>query len=223
MPVAWDRLADATQPVSGATLPLSVVAFGEVHAEDLVALTPLVAKIEQLVLDVPPRDAVAKHRAEFNRAIDAATADWVLIVREREAIDEALAKEIVEAASSGKARGFRIRSVPFYSGAPLKIGADQGGELRLFHRRYYLRYADKGEWKEPNVQGSVVRLTHAFRSVTFASPEEHREYLAAKAAPHSALRRALLFVSYLLSVRTLDRNTLRYLWIEAEFDTAAAV
>lgn len=223
MPVAWDRLADAKQPVPGAMLPLSVITFGEVHSEELVALTPLVAKIEQLVLDVPPRDAVAKHRAEFNRAIDAATSDWVLIVRERETIDEALAKEIVEAASGGKARGFRIRSTPFYAGAPLKIGVDEGGELRLFHRRYYLRYADKGEWKEPMVQGSVVRLAHAFRSVTFATPAEHREHLAAKAAPHSALRRALLFASYVLSVRTLDRNTLRYLWIEAGFDTAAAL
>lgn len=223
MPAAWDRLADATQPVAGATLPLSVITFGEVHSEELVALTPLVAKIEQLVLDVPPRDPVAKHRAEFNRAIDAATSDWVLIVRERETVDEALAKEIVEAASSGKARGFRIRSTPFYSGAPLKIGVAEGGELRLFHRRYYLRYADKGEWKEPTVQGSVVRLANAFRSVTFTTPEEHRQHLAGKAAPHSKLRRLLLFASYVLAVRTLDRTTLRYLWIEAGFDTAAAL
>lgn len=219
MPVAWDRLTDATQPVSGATLPLSVIALGDVHAEDLVALTPLVAKIEQLVLDIPPRDVIAKHRAEFNRAVDAATSDWVLVIREREKIDEPLAKEIVDAAVGGKARGFRIRSTPWYAGAPLRIGQD-GGELRLFHRRYYLRYADKGEWKEPNVQGSVVRLAESLRSVTFASAEEHRAQLAAKAAPHSTVRRLLLFASYALATRTLDRNTLRYLWIEAGFDAS---
>lgn len=220
MPVAWDRLADATQPVSGATMPLSVIAFGDVHAEDLAALTPHLARIEQLVLDVPPRDPVAKHRAEFNRAVDAATADWVLIVREREKIDDPLAKEIVDAAVGGKARGFRIRATPYYSGAPLRIG-DDGGELRLFHRRYYLRYADKGEWKEPAVQGSVVRLANAFRSMTFASVEEHRAQLAASAAPHSMLRRVLLFASYVLATRTLDSNTLRYLWTEAAFDAPA--
>jgi hypothetical protein len=221
-PVAWDRLADATLPVSGATLPLSVIALGDVHAENIVALTPLVARIEQLVLDVPPRDPVAKHRAEFNRAVDAATSDWVLIVREREQIDEALAQEIVASATAGKARGFRIRAIPWYAGAPLRLGED-GGELRLFHRRYYLRYADKGEWKEPAVQGSVVRLVNAFRSITFASTEEHRAHLSAKVAPHSALRRILLFASYAIATRTLDRNTLRYLWIEAEFDSRVAV
>ena len=196
---------------------LSIIALGHVHAEDLAALTTKFEHIEQLVLDIPPRDGIAQHRAEFNRAVDASSADWVLIVRERETIDEALALEIAEVASAARARGFRIRSIPFYAGKPLRLSVDDG-EVRLFHRRNYMRFANKGEWTEIMVQGSVVRLANALHSVTFASHEEHRAYLAERAAPHSALRRTLLFLRYFLGTRTRDANTLRYLWIEAGYD-----
>lgn len=216
MPAAWDRLQDATQ-TSAAKLPLSVITLGHVHENDLVPLTPHFSRIEQLVLDVAPRDPVAAHRAEFNRAVDAATADWVLILREREEIGDDLAAEIANAASAGKARGFRIRSVPLYRGKPLRLTAD-GGEVRLFHRRYYIRFANKGQWEELSVQGSVVRLARELRSVTFATDEEHRLHLAERAAPHSWLRRVLLFAAYAISTRARDANTLRYLWIEAGFD-----
>jgi hypothetical protein len=192
-------------------LRLSVVTLGHVHTEDLVALTPHFDHIEQLVLDVPPRDAMDKHRAELNRAIDAATTDWILIVREREVIDEPLAREIVRVAGAGTAWGFRIRAVAWYAGKPLHAGRDDAGELRLVHRRHLLR---RGEML---VQGTVVRLDTVLRSVTFGSAEEHRAHLAAKAAPHSALRRLLLFARYWLGTRTLDANTLLYLWIEAGY------
>ena len=181
------------------------------------ALTPHFEHIEQLVLDIPPRDALSRHRAEFNRAVDAAGTDWILIVREREVVGEALAKEIVDAANAAKARGFRIRSTPYYCNAPLHLTRDDG-EVRLFHRRNYMRYANKGEWDEVTVQGSVIRLANAIHSVTFATADEHRAQLAAQAAPHSVLRRALLFVRYVLGSRVRDRNTLRYLWIEAGYD-----
>jgi hypothetical protein len=190
---------------------LSIVTLGHVHTEDLTALTPHLDGLEQLVLDVPPRDALGDHRAELNRAVDAASADWILIVRERETIDDALAKEIAGAANAANAWGFRIRSVPFYAGKPLRIGREDG-ELRLFHRRHFIR---RGELA---VQGTVIRLGSSFRSVTFASAEEHRDYLAKQAAPRSAVRRALLFVRYVLGSGARDPNTLRYLWIEAGFD-----
>lgn len=190
---------------------LSIVTLGHVHTEDLTALTPHFDGLEQLVLDVPPRDALGDHRAELNRAVDAASADWILIVRERETIDDLLAKEIAGAANAAHAWGFRIRSVPFYAGKPLRIGREDG-ELRLFHRRHFIR---RGELA---VQGTVIRLGNSFHSVTFASSEEHRDYLAKQAAPRSALRRALLFVRYVLSSGARDANTLRYLWIEAGFD-----
>ena len=197
---------------------LSIITLGHVHAEDLAPLTTRFTHIEQLVLDIAPRDELSKHRAELNRAIDAATADWLLIVREREQVDDALATEIAQVVNDAKARGFRIRAVALYAGKPLHI--EQGsGEVRLFHRRHYLRHANKGEWDEITVQGSVVRLTNALHSVTFATYEEHRAQLAAKAKPHSLLRRVFRFARYALATRARDANTLRYLWIEAGYTT----
>lgn len=196
---------------------LAVITLGHVHNEDLAPLTLNFEHLEQLVLDIPPRDELSRHRAELNRAVDAASTDWMLVVREREVIDDALAKEIASAMAEAKARGFRIRSVPFYAGKPLRIGRADG-EVRLFHRRFYMRFANKGQWDEIMVQGSVVRLTNALHSVTFASAEEHRAHLAQRAAPNWWLRRGLLFLRYTIGARTLDRNTLRYLWNEAGFD-----
>ncbi len=210
MPTAWDRLADATS--STAPQQLSVVTLGHVHADELNPLTPHFSRLEQLVLDVPPHDPLPKHRAELNRAIDAAGSDWILIFRSREVISDALAAEIA-GAMRGSARGFRIRSVPIYAGKPLRIG--EQNEVRLFHRRYYMRYANKGEWDEIMVQGTVVRLENVLRSITFESVEAHRSDLEKHAVPHSSLRRVLLFLKY---ARTLDRNTLRYIWMEAGFD-----
>ncbi|HEX6101004.1 MAG TPA: hypothetical protein VF432_32100 [Thermoanaerobaculia bacterium] len=195
---------------------LAIITLGHVHTEDLVALTPHFEHIEQLVLDIPPRDELSQHRAEFNRAVDAASTDWILVVREREVVDEALAKEILRAASDVQARGFRIRSVPFYAGKALHLGK-ASGEVRLFHRRYYMRFANKGQWDELMIQGSVVRLTNALHSVTFATADEHRTHLAERATRRSWLRRVLLFVRYWLGTRTFDGNTLRYLWVEASF------
>jgi hypothetical protein len=195
---------------------LSIVTLGHVHNEDIEKLTAHYEHLEQLVLDIAPRDPLPSHRAELNRAIDAASTDWILIVRERETIDEALAAEIAKVMADGKARGFRIRSVPFYAGKPLQL-APGDGEVRLFHRRSYMRYANKGEWEELTIQGTVVRLANALQSVTFATPEEHRQHLQEKGSRHSYLRRLFVFLGYALGARVRDKNTLRYLWIEAAY------
>ena len=195
---------------------LSIVTLGHVHNEDIEKLTAHYEHLEQLVLDIAPRDPLAKHRAELNRAIDAASTDWILIIRERETIDEALAAEIAKVMADGKARGFRIRSVPYYAGQPLYLTRDDG-EVRLFHRRSYMRYAGKGEWEELTIQGTVVRLASALRSLTFATPEEHRQHLAERGTAHSYPRRVLVFLGYALGARVRDANTLRYLWIEAAY------
>jgi hypothetical protein len=201
---------------------LSIVALGHVHAEHVMALSHHFSPIEILALDIPPRDAVSRHRAEFHRALDAATNDWVLIVREREEIDPPLAQEMADAALAGHARGFRVRSVPMYAGKPLRIGGPDAGELRFFHRRNFMRFANKGEWQEVTVQGTVVRLNNSLRSVTFATTSEHREYLARTGVPHSLLRRVLLFAHHVVTTRALDRNTRRYLWVEAGFDRSGS-
>ena len=191
---------------------MAIVTLGHVHAEDLEPLTRRFTRLEQLVLDIHPRVSLTEHRAELNRAIDASTCDWILVMRERETIDEPLAEELASLTGDNpKAWGFRIRTAPLYNGAPLKLG-DEAGELRLFHRRHFLRRGELG------VQGTVIRAKHSFRAVTFASPSEHRDYLAKNGVPHSGLRHTLLFARYAVSAGTLDANTLRYLWIEAGFD-----
>ena len=197
-------------------MKLSIVTLGHVHSDDLTILGEHFEHLEQLVLDVPFRDALSRHRAEFNLAVDAASADWILIIREHEKIGPDLAREIFDVASAAKARGFRIRSVPYYSGAPLKLG-EPSGELRLFHKRHYLRFANKGEWDEIAVQGTVVRLQHELRSESFASVAAHREHLAATATPRSLPARLLVFAAYVFAAKTLNGNAWRYLWTEAGF------
>jgi hypothetical protein len=190
---------------------LGVITLGHVHAEELSALTPYLQHLEQLVLDVPFDDPLSKHRAELNRAVDAASDDWLLIVREREVVDDAIAKEITDAMRAQSAWGFRIRSEPMYAGKPLRIGMNDG-ELRLFHRRHLLRRGELG------VQGTVVRLNHVLRSMSFDTAEAHRQYLEKNGVPHSTLRRLLLFAHHVVVTRARDANTLRYLWIEAGWD-----
>src|ERR1043165_4199775 len=167
MPAAWNRLADATATQAA---QLSVVTLGHVHVDDITALTPHFQKVEQLVLDIAPRDELPQHRAELNRAIDPPSGDWILIVREREVVDDALAREIATATQAGKARGFRIRAIPFYAGQPLRIG--ESAELRLSHPVYYRRFA-----KERRVRGTVVGREQPLRAQSFAPADEHRQYL----------------------------------------------
>ncbi|HMC23251.1 MAG TPA: hypothetical protein VKL19_15465 [Thermoanaerobaculia bacterium] len=187
---------------------LSIVTLGHIHSDAIEPLTPHFSRIEQLVTDLPARVAFADKRAELNRAIDAASSDWILILREREFVDSPLGAEIAGAIAAADAWGFRIRVVPLYAGRPLRLGSD-AGELRLFQRRHLLRRGELG------VQGTVIRLRNALQARTFDSAEEHRAYLSKTGVPHSVVRRMLLF---LRNARTFDGNTLRYLWIEAGFD-----
>ena len=70
------------------------------------------------------------------------------------------------------------------------------------------------------MQGTVVRLKNSLRAIELRRrPQAHREQLAKTGVPHSGLRHVLLFIRYALGARTLDANTLRYLWIEAAYDS----
>jgi len=189
-------------------LQLSVVTLGHVHSDALEPLTAHLTRLEQVVTNLAPRTRLSESRAELNRAVDAAANDWILILREREFLDAVLAKEIVSAIAGSNAWGFRISVIPIYAGKPLRLGGT-AGELRLFHRRHLLR---RGELA---VEGTVVRLANPLHAVTFESAAEHRSYLEKHGVPHSTLRQLLLFTR---NARTLDRNTLRYLWIDAGFD-----
>ena len=81
-----------------------------------------------------------------------------------------------------------------------------------------MRFANKGQWDEILIQGTVVRLVNALRSVTFATAEEHRAHLAERAVPRSGAGRVLQFLRYAIAIRAMDSNTLRYLWVEAGFN-----
>lgn len=194
--------------------PLSIITLGDVHAEHLAPLSESFDRLEQLVLDVHPRDPLARHRPEFNRAVDASSADWILVVRERETVDHALAAEIAAAARDAKAWGFRIRVEPYYTGRPLRLG-DSAGEIRLLHKRHYMRFANKGEWDEPAIQGTIIRLKAALRMATFESGDEHRRYLENNAQRRGSLARVVTFLRDAIGTATVDANTLRYIWIEA--------
>lgn len=198
-------------------MQLSIITLGDVHTEHLAPLSERFDRLEQLVLDINPRDALSRHRPEFHRALDASSADWILVVREREMVDDALAAEIGASASEAKAWGFRMRVVPFYAGKPLHLHDKSGGEVRLFHKRHYLRFSNRGEWEEVAVQGTIIRMESALRMLTFDSVEQHRTYLEKTAARRSALKRLLVFVRDAAGTATLDRNTLRYIWTEAGF------
>lgn len=193
-------------------LPLSIVTLGHVHAEDLEPLTHSFTRIEQLVLDINPRDPLAKHRPEFHRAVDAATADWVLIVREREKTSRELGEEIARVIEVPPARAFRIGTVVLYAGAPLQMGRES--ELRLLDKRRLERSAE-GELR---VDGGELQLAQSFTAASFESARAHRDYLAGSGAKRRpAVGRILRFLLDVVAVRTLDRNTLRYIWIEAGF------
>src|SRR2546421_7845439 len=124
-------------------MQLSLIAVGHLPAQAVSPLLERLDQIEVLELDVPPRDELTAHRAELNRAVDAAANDWIVIVRERESVDQALAAEIADAVRAEKAWGFRIRTVPLYAGRPLRMGAESG-ELRLLQRRHFLRRGELG-------------------------------------------------------------------------------
>ncbi|HEY6844107.1 MAG TPA: hypothetical protein VI391_08070, partial [Thermoanaerobaculia bacterium] len=114
---------------------LSVIALGHIHTESIEPLTAHLTHLEQVMTNLAPRVELAGARAELNRAVDAAAHDWILILREREFIDSALAAEIAGLMQGADAWGFRVRVIPLYAGRPLRLGSDDAGEVRLFHRR----------------------------------------------------------------------------------------
>ena len=191
---------------------LSIIAIGHVQFDAIEPLTKVFDSCEELVLDVEPRALLEQHRTELNRAIDAATNDWVIIVRERERVGSELAAEIAGAvAEPARAWGYRIQTTFRYRGLPLQLPAGDG-ELRLVHRRHLLRQGAL------SVQGTVIRLQGKLEVPTFDSRSEHLAHLEQRGVPHSRLRRLLLFLTRSIANRITDRNTLAYLWIESGFD-----
>src|SRR5690349_15680319 len=102
-------------------MELSVIALGHVHTDAIEPLTAHLTRLEQVITNLAPRVVLADARAELNRAVDAAAHDWILVLREREWVDTALAAEIAASMNTPDAWGFRIRVSPIYAGKPLRL------------------------------------------------------------------------------------------------------
>lgn len=197
---------------------LTILSLGPLNSGSVDSLRAVASAVEVIELDLPPLSHLPASSAVLNRAIEAASYPWILVLRGGERISPDLAAEIAHVAvETPGSWGFRLRSVPYYAGRPLLLGDRSDGEIRLIHRRRCRFVTGK---PEVNVPGTIVRLSQHLRQETFASPAEHRRFLETRSVPHSLLRRMLLFTRNAVATGSLlrDWNTLRYLWIEAGFD-----
>ncbi|HVT43446.1 MAG TPA: hypothetical protein VMT00_03570 [Thermoanaerobaculia bacterium] len=206
-------------------VPLTLIAVGNVTAENVSELTPFFEPIEQIDLPLERGAVLSESKGEVNRALAAAASPWILILRNRETVSAPLASEIFRAVTSARtAWAYRIRSLTLYRNRPLELGpARDEGEVRLVHQRH-CRFDPRLRGSEMKVEGPVIRLHGVLESRTFASSLEHRNHLERKGVPHSLLRRLLLFAKNALLTRAWlgKTNTLVWLWIEAGYDMADA-
>lgn len=161
----------------------------------------------------------ADYAESVNRAIDDATG-WVLLVREGERVPSPLAAEISRlAVEKPVAWAFRIPVRMLYAGGPLHRGAPRsGGEIRLFHGRR-CRFLPKGEIRELQSRGTVIRISRPIERELHSSVHAHLAAVSAERVPHSFTRRVLLFLKRSWDDRTrLTVRSLRYHWIEAGWD-----
>ena len=200
---------------SGPPRTLSIITAGHPEPKAIEALQQVFEGLELIETNLDPLRSFAGEGGSVNRAIDAAQNDWILLLRQHERISSDLAREISESiGTSPRAWGYRIPSATLYRGRPLLLETATAAELRLLHRRH-ARFKGGREF----VQGTVVRTRAGFERQSFATVEEHEEFLAATGVPHSAVRATLLFMRNTVATRAFLRpNDLRYLWIEAKYD-----
>lgn len=194
---------------------ISVLALGHLKFDQIQSLQQHFSGIEAIDSTLPRETRLADRGAELNRAIAAAANSWVLILREGEHVDPALADEIARSIGEPpRAWGFRMRTELLYAGQPLLL-TDSAGEIRLLHQRH-ARFRDQNL----NVEGTVVRMERPLMQTTFSTVAQHEEFLRTRGVPHSLVRRVLLFLRNALATGALwrSRATLRYLWLEAGYD-----
>ncbi|MBI2214045.1 MAG: hypothetical protein HYU52_10395 [Acidobacteria bacterium] len=193
---------------------ITLLALGPVTTDCTEHLVRQVGAIEQIDLRLEHDAPLAAHVAEINRAIDAATCDWILLVRAHETVGEALAAEIaMSAGPSPRAWGYRIRTQPTYRGKPLTLEPLGDGELRLLHRRH-VRFLAGGD---PKVQGTVIRTREPLEASSFASSAEHASWLAERGTRRGFLGRLGVFAVDALRCGPLraQANGLVYLWVNS--------
>lgn len=199
---------------------ITVLGFGRVTTDNTEHLVRRVGAIEQIDLRLERDEPLAAHVAEINRAIDAASCDWVLLVREHETVGEGLAAEIADSLGPApRAWGYRVRTRPLYRGEPLDLEPSGEGELRLLHRRH-ARFLPGGE---PKIQGTVIRTRETFDAATFVSEAEQERWLADRGTRRGIVARTVVFAIDALRCGPLraGRNGLRYLWVNAAWSRSA--
>jgi hypothetical protein len=194
---------------------ISVLALGHLKFDQIQSLQQHFSGIEAIDSTLPRETRLVDRGAELNRAIAAAANPWVLVLREGEHVDLALAEEIKRSIGDPpRAWGFRIRTRLVYDGQPLLL-TEGDGEVRLLHQRH-ARFRDQNL----NVEGTVVRMEHSLTQTTFGTTAQHHEFLRARGVPHSLVRRIFLFSrnAFVTGALWRSRATLRYLWLEAGYD-----
>jgi len=206
--------------MSGVSRTLTVLALGEVATSQFAFLSPFFPTVEQVSTALASDADLGLFRGETNRALDSASSRWVVILRQRETISPALAREISDAATDApRAWGFRIRTELQYCGKVLRLNRPDDGEIRLLHTRHS-RFELKKESREMKVEGTVLRLSNPLDVSTFVNEADHRSHLSRRRA-RSFPFRVIRFVVTLLASATALRSssTLRYLWLEAGFES----
>lgn len=193
---------------------LSVVVLGYASGDSVSALG---VESEVIGTALPADAVVVNHTEELNAVMLRAKHDWLLVLREGERINTALAEEIEEAIRGTRAWGYRLGVDFIYCGTVINR-RDTVGEIRLVHRRH-ARFKPNPGAREMFVQGTVVRLQHRLRRVLFETAREHREALEATSERCGALERMRAFLHAAWRERLFGGRLVaaRYWWVESHY------
>lgn len=196
---------------------LSVIALGSVPDAALQPLRQTGLAVELRSTDAASTMDLATEGRGLNVHIDAAVSDWVLLLRENEAVTASLAAELRAAVDAEKAWGYRLVRQDYYRGRPL-AAASATGEIRLFHRRRARFVADAGA-REMLVQGTVIRLRHPLCVQRYASVGDHMDQLLARKRRRPLPFHLAAFVA--AAPRAAlggGTNAVVFAWVESRFE-----
>lgn len=195
---------------------LSVILLGRVPDSALQPLRDAGISVEVITSGEPPSLPLATEGRRLNRLVDGAASDWLLVLREREAVSRDLAAAIASVTASTRAWGYRIAVDEIYRGRRLRRRAGVG-EIRLFHRRRARFVADPGA-REMMVNGSVVRLHETLVSSSYATARQHAAELRATRAARTRLMQTLTFLRAAPAAAAGGGwNAVVYTWVESGF------
>jgi glycosyltransferase involved in cell wall biosynthesis len=112
--------------------------------------------------------------AQKNRAMAAASHDWVLSIDADERVSPALAEAIVEALSGAPAcRGYRVDRLGFWEGHPIRHGTWWPARQVRLCQRVHARFEGRDPHDRLVVDGAVGRLNGELLHFPYRSLAEH--------------------------------------------------